>query len=210
MTSKMAERRTRRGSILMETVLVLPLLFLLIFVIIQFAHIWIAKQMTAYAAYCATRAIMVVPPSEQQNAAENAAKVALAWICIADDGQEGVFVPGWGKVNGSGSVSERLEVFIQNNGLQDSDPNASVEVRFKFPLIIPGMMVNKIIANFAADGQFSGRADIVSDLHRSAGNPGEIAGWPYLRLTEACTLPMPYSTKDFPANGFARSGEGGL
>ena len=52
----------RRGSILMEFVIVAPLVLILVSFILQFAHIWIARQVTAYAAYCATRAILAVPP----------------------------------------------------------------------------------------------------------------------------------------------------
>ena len=72
----------RRGSILMEFVIVAPLVLILVSFILQFAHIWIARQVTAYAAYCATRAILAVPPAEQEAAAKKAAEMACSWMSI--------------------------------------------------------------------------------------------------------------------------------
>ena len=80
----MSAKRSRPGSILMEFILVAPLMLLLISMVLQFAHIWTARQVTAYAAYCATRAIMAVPPGdEQKNAAQKAAEVACSWMALA-------------------------------------------------------------------------------------------------------------------------------
>lgn len=79
----MSAKRSRTGSVLMEFILVAPLMFLLISMVLQFAHIWTARQITAYAAYCATRAIMAVPPGEQKNAAQKAAEVACSWMALA-------------------------------------------------------------------------------------------------------------------------------
>ena len=198
----------KRGSILAETVLVMPLLLLLIFGVIQFALIWTAKQMTAYAAFCATRAIMVVPDGEKLDAARKAAKVALSWMCMADQGENGVSIPGWGKVNGSGSVDRR--VIITRNDLLvtgENNPVAAVEVHFRYPLLIPGMAVNKVLASAAtANGAqtIGGTPDFYRDLSTAAGNPDtSIDGfWPWIELSEKCVLPMPYSTAAFPKDGF--------
>ena len=198
-------RRGRSGSVLMETVLVLPVLFLFIVGILQFAHIWMAKQMTAYAAYAAARAMMVVPPSEQQAAAENAARMVLSWISLADagDSKPGVSVPGWGKIYGSSSVWKRVEVFANN-----TPTTVSAKVEFKFPLMMPGMAINRIIAS-AVEGNSSppeaeGAVDFWDDWSKAAGNPQLIDGWPYIVLgrDEWCSLPMPYSTADFPSDAF--------
>ena len=72
----------RRGSILMEFVIVAPIILLLVSMVLQFTHIWTARQITAYAAYCATRAIMAVPPEEQEEAAKRAAELACAWMSL--------------------------------------------------------------------------------------------------------------------------------
>ena len=196
----------KRGSILAETVLVMPLLLLLIFGVIQFALIWTAKQMTAYAAFCATRAIMVVPAAEKLDAARNAASVALSWMCMADQGENFVSIPGWGKVHGSGSVGRRVIIEprdLHENG--ENNPVAAVTVHFRYPLLIPGMAVNRIVGNSenltAAD--MHGTGDFYRDWQTAIGQPNRIDGWPYITLTETCVLPMPYSTANFPTGGFS-------
>lgn len=210
----------------METVLVMPILLLLIFGILQFAHIWMARQMVAYAAFCATRAIMVTRSvetsdmtfedpgetgvvedgvDEQWFFAQKAAEVALSWINLADGGrQDEVSVPGWGAVVGSGSSTggQRVTVAILSRGYDaggDNPPCAAVQVRFLFPLMIPGMAVNKIIATAVQSGSVvAPSGDFYADLNKAAGSPTLIDGWPYIALEETCVLPMPYSTRNFP------------
>ncbi len=217
----------KRGSMLAETVIVMPILMLLIFGIVQFALVWTAKQMTAYAAFCATRAIMVVRPDdagkdefEQSYAAESAAMVALSWIATADYDRESatrVSIPGWGRVVGSGSMSRRLNVEVLATGSDpgsDDDPEkmvdgpfAAVKVVFRYPLLIPGMGVNNILANATQNPSsrlFTEKdKDFYASLNEADGeNLVTISGWPYIELTETCVLPMPYSTANFPKNGF--------
>ena len=72
----------RRGSILMEFVIVAPIILLLVSMILQFAHVWTARQITAYAAYCAARSIMAVPRAEQKDAAKKAAELACSWMSL--------------------------------------------------------------------------------------------------------------------------------
>lgn len=189
----------RRGSILMETVLVMPLLLFLIFGILQFAQICMARQFVVYAATCAARAMTVVQPSEQADAADKAAKLALSWLCLAEDdserGNAGVEVPGWGIIPGSRSVGRRVTVRFplddegdRYDGTKDKYPFVAVSVGFRFPLLIPGMAINRILGNFANRDQ------------PLANNPD---GWPYVKFEETCILPMPYSPKNFPRGGYA-------
>ena len=108
------DRIGQRGSVLMETVIVMPIILLLIFMIIQFAHVWIARQMVVYAAYCGARSLLVISPDDTdptpQEAVQTAAEIALSWICLADGGTNAtgetrLDVPGWGEIPGSGSAS---------------------------------------------------------------------------------------------------------
>ena len=218
----------------METVIVMPVLLLLIFGVIQFAHIWTARQMVAYAAFCATRAIMVVPDKDNEKdiAAQKAAEIALSWMNISDDkvieGRSDKFsncvsIPGWGRVGGSGFSTggflhpqvdpkkyKRVlaEILPGCTGEEkDGDGNdievAAVRVRFLFPLIIPGMAVNKIIGNASRGaGALMHGSDFYGNLHDAALNPILIDGWPYIELKETCVLPMPYSTVNFPKGAF--------
>lgn len=56
--------RDEHGSIMLETVLVLPIFVLIIFFIIQITFVWTARQMTYYAAYCGARAALVYNPAD--------------------------------------------------------------------------------------------------------------------------------------------------
>lgn len=202
-------RESRRGSVMMEAVIAMPILLFLIFVIIQFAHVWTAKQMVSYAAFCAARAALVAPPSEQLGAAQNAARVALSWMCFADRGESGVVVPGWGKVNGSGSVQARVIMEPRDlicNGTSASDQVVAVRVRFRFPLLISGMAANKVLATFAAgSGATASSGGFIENLAAAAQDTDtSIDGfWPWIELTDTCVLPMPYSTGLFPAGAFS-------
>lgn len=210
----------RRGSILMETVLVMPLLLLLIFGILQFAQICMARQFVVYAATCAARAMTVVQPSEQADAADRAAKLALSWLCLAETDSEragvGVEVPGWGRIPGSGSIYRRgfrepekrhINAEVLFDGTDNENPFVGVRVGFRFPLLIPGMAINTIIGNFAdrdRDQQLAQGADFYGNLASASSSPvvDEIDGWPNINFEETCILPMPYSPKNFPRGGY--------
>ena len=75
----------RRGSVLMEFIIVAPLMLILISMILQFAQIWIAREITAYAAYCACRSVLAGCDDDQGAAygAQKAAELACAWMCLA-------------------------------------------------------------------------------------------------------------------------------
>ena len=207
---RMSPRDRRRGSILAETVLVMPLLLLLIFGIIQFAQICMARQFVVYAAACAARAMTVVQPSEQDDAADKAAKLALSWLCLAEADSEssnaGVEVPGWGLIPGSRSVDRRVTTTTFCHGDDDAEPYVGVRVGFRFPLLIPGMAINTIIGNFADTDRnqpLAQGADFYGNLAQASRNPiVDIDGWPYINFTETCILPMPYSPKNFPKGGY--------
>ena len=198
----------RRGSILMETVLVMPLLLLLIFGILQFAQICMARQFVVYAASCAARAMTVVQPSEQADAADKAAKLALSWLCLAEDdsesGNTGVEISGWGLIPGSRSVDRRVRTKVLCDGVDDANPYVGATVRFRFPLLIPGMAINRILGNFAnRDQPLAKGSDFYNNLAQASGNPiVDIDGWPYVDFEETCILPMPYSPKNFPRGGY--------
>ena len=208
-------RMKRRGSILAETVLVMPLLLLLIFGIFQFALIWTAKQMTAYAAFCAARAVLVerMPTSYDGTngaaftdalvAAQSAAEFALAPVSFADDGGGNeVVVPGWGRIYGSGKSlgfgnRVRLAMIFRDGG---SETVTSL-VQFRFPLLVPGMAINRIIENAAKSSPKLDGAGFYEDLDKAAG--AVRVSWPYLTFTETCVLPLPYQTEFFPTGGYS-------
>ena len=81
-------RDRRNGSMLMEFVLTMPILFMLIMLILQFAQIMVVRQFVAYAAFCSTRSMLCSNPTEwalknsKNNCAFQAARRVLAWVNI--------------------------------------------------------------------------------------------------------------------------------
>ena len=77
-----------RGSMLLEFVLTMPILFMLIMLILQFAQIMVVRQFVAYAAFCSTRSMLCSNPTEwalknsKNNCAFQAARRVLAWVNI--------------------------------------------------------------------------------------------------------------------------------
>ena len=268
----MSAKTLRPGSVLMESILVFPLLLLLISMILQYAHIWTARQITAYAAYCATRAIMTVPAKEKQDAANYAARLACSWMALAslpgssprsggsskkvhvgklsgdmsggaeisgdevinlDDGSpqsDEVLIPGWGTIPGSNSVKARVKTEIKSNGEDSINRYAMVTVTFKFPLLMPlaGRMISWFAHKSRTDAEefdyghhklTGGNArgwvgeETVMDregnlVDRGRGSTttwGAEGKYPAIELTETCILPMPYSTANFPEDGYSKN-----
>ena len=104
----------RRGSVLMEFILVCPLLVILVSMLLQFSQIWIAREITAYASYCATRAVLSANSSESDVAAQKAAELACSWMCLA--GLPGVAASG---SSGGGSETVHLGRLHDINDIDD-------------------------------------------------------------------------------------------
>ena len=184
---------SRRGTVLMETVLVLPLLLSFIFAIVQFALIWYAQLMTHYAAYNAARAALVYHPSEystngvfmsDSGVCWQAAVRSLATLSFSPSGgSSALTVPGWWKADG-GRVPNashierqvRMHVNPEKEDPEDPDPceegdgYVKVCVDFDFPLVVP--MVGKMIAAFQHG------YDAATETKRNpAANDWEVWGW---------------------------------
>ena len=75
---------SRRGSVLMEFIMVAPLMIILVSMLLQFSQIWLAREITAYAAYCACRSVLSAGSSrEAELGAQRAAELACSWMCLA-------------------------------------------------------------------------------------------------------------------------------
>jgi hypothetical protein len=201
------------GSAMMEFVLVMPLLFVMIMGVLQIAHIWMARQVVHYAAYCAARSTLTANHVQfrDQSVATAAALRVCAWIAF-DDGEgstQDVEIPGWGTIPFSGSVKKRTRVVTgytdsEYMGMLGSCPwQTRAVVEFDFALLMPvaGQMMSYL---------FKQDTDTVIQKIRS----GEISvkpgvGWtgqeekknysyPYITLKEMCILPKPYSTAIYP------------
>ncbi|MGN0890552.1 MAG: TadE family protein [Candidatus Spyradenecus sp.] len=169
-----------RGSVMMETVLIMPWFLLLVFGIIQTAILWTARLMCDYAAFCAARAALVYAPADYaeacpkaQNVAYLAARQVLGWMSFSPAGTSSASVPGWGEVPCSGLLDRQLKVSVAEEPESNS---VCATVNFAFPLFVP------VFATL-----------IPAVIDQDAGIERALV------ISSACTLPKPWSTVAWPS-----------
>ena len=174
---------TARGSMLMETVVVLPLLVALILGTLQMAHIHIARQVVSYAAYAAARATLPVEKSKEKEEAEKAARRILCWLVASPETMHGgVMMPD----PEAKAVKDRVLEFE----LRQNEWDREVELKFAFPLVMPlaaqiiGRRYNPVDHSSEQPGE-----------HISTGNFGDEFKGPHLIFHERMSIPKPYIVK---------------
>ena len=177
--------RQEKGSMLLETVAAMPLLIALTFGALQLAHIHVARQITAYAAYAAARATLPVEEGEEQEAAEHAARRVLCWLAAAPESEhDGVLMPD----PEARSVKDRL--LLCQVG-KDDRWTREVELKFAFPLVFP--LAAQII------GKGFNPTDYTTEergSHITEQKFGDAFEGPHLILHERMRLVKPYIVKN--------------
>ena len=179
----------RSGSVMLEFVIAFPLILTLMLACMQFAHMWMAKLVVHYAAYCAARAALVCASGEYQAAAKQAAEQVCAWIVIGSaPGAPDKRIPGWGAIPDSGGVGRKTTAQIQAEGRW----NVRATVTFDFALIFP--LVGPIIG-YGMNPWQRGQ-EYVNQRADPTGNIGaaDRVNYPHIRFTEVVVLPKPYVT----------------
>lgn len=184
---------SRRGTVLMETVLVLPLLLSFMFAIVQFALIWYAQLMTHYAAYNAARAALVYHPSEYSSNGVFMSDSGVCWQAAVrtlatlsfspGGGSSALTVPGWWKADGgrvpnASHIEKQVHMHVTAANAAEESPEPCEEgdgyvkvcVDFDFPLVVP--MVGKMIAAFQ-----HGYETAEETTRKPAENDWEVWGW---------------------------------
>lgn len=205
--------RDRRGTVLMECVLVLPLLTLLIFTIVQFALIWYAQIMTHYAAYNAARAALVYHPDEyssQGNFFANkgvcwrAAVQSLSWVAAspAGEGRSDYAIPGLSLVPKASSLVERQVRVASGSYEEEGVPCVAVRVEFDYPLHVP--VVGRMLAFFVHESEprhdwevWGWNPDSADYARTVASAQAHPLGTDYITLHANCVLPKPWKTTRF-------------
>ena len=77
--------KDNRGTVLLESLMTLPLLLVCIMGVAQFAHIWITKHMVFYSAFCAARATLTCNSMTAPEEARKAAEVVLVNLTASKD-----------------------------------------------------------------------------------------------------------------------------
>lgn len=180
-------REGRNGTVMLEFVLAFPLVLTLMLGCMQFAHIWVAKQVVHYSAFCAARATLVTHNSERQKTVQQAAEQACAWIAEGTTGGESdKKIPDWGEIPGSGGVARKTRVRVEDLGRW----NVKVTVEHDFALIFPivGPMIGWLVNPWADGSEWSEqRADDTGNI----GN-ADLICQAHIRFKEVAVIPRPY------------------
>ena len=186
----------RTGSVMMEFVIAFPLILTLMLACMQFAHMWMAKQVVHYAAYCAARAALVCHTTESTSApgvisvCEKAAEQVCAWISIGSGaGEADRQIPGWGAIPDSGGVGRKTTARIDTVGQW----NVRATVTFDFALVFP--LVGPMIG-YGMNPWLRGK-EYVNQRADPTGNMGaaDVVNYPHIQFTEVVVLPKPYVTQ---------------
>ena len=178
----------RAGSVTVECVLGFPLVLILALAVVQFAHIWVARQVVQYSAYCAARACLVCHKGEYQAAAQQAAEQACAWVVKGHRaGEPDKVIPGWGGIPGSGAVKRKTRAEVNDKGW-----NVEVTVQHDFGLIVP--IAGPIIRWAVNPWQYG--QEWLEQRADDTGNIGmqDVLQLPHIRFRERAVLPKPYVT----------------
>jgi len=152
-----------------------------------------------YSAFCAARAALVCHSGERGAAAQQAAEQACAWIAEGTTGGESdKRIPGWGEIPGSGGVSRKTRVRVEDVGRWNVKGTVEHDFALIFPIAGPmiGWLVNpwadgrEWLEQRAADTGNVGSADLIRQAH--------------LRFKEVAVLPRPYVV--LPEMGLPASG----
>lgn len=176
--------KRENGSMLLETVIVMPFLAALVFGALQMAHIHAARQVVSYAAYAAARATLPVENGKEKEEAEKAACRILCFLAASPDSlHDGVMMPD----PESKAVKDRiLALDVKQEGR-----SREVELKFAFPLTVP--LAAQILAYRFDLTDYSAEQP---GGHISTETFGDAFEGPHLIFHERIRLPKPYTVKN--------------
>ena len=185
---------SEQGSVLVESVLLLPVILLVFMAAAQFAHIFYARQIVEYASYSGARAGRLGSAETIQTNAYNSARQICSLIALtapAGFAGENLTLPWLGEIAGSQNLDDKLTVTCTEN------PGESVTctVQMDFPLVVP--VVREFIAGVL---RFS---DLDADQMLTAGTqkPAFVVyhsgdGFPHLRFTRSAVVAKNFQVAD--------------
>lgn len=117
--------RNESGQAVVEYAIVFPVQLLLTLTIIQLAHLFIARQVLEYGAFCAARAVLVgVDPVEAQRAAIiPISAIAGPTGATTSDSSAAIVIPGWTGPTMSDAVYRKLRDDLEWQISQSNSPS---------------------------------------------------------------------------------------
>ncbi|RME05120.1 MAG: hypothetical protein D6805_00685 [Planctomycetota bacterium] len=178
--------RREDGQAMVEFVLVFPVQLLFTLGIIQICLLFIGKQITEYAAFCAARAALVGED------AKKAAVLACSTVAFSrrSGGGGGPQLAGWGRLAGYGNAERKTQVYITTSSVGSLLGRGEVRasVRHDFELVIP--VIGEVLANPYLNFLWITTPRSENwDVSRVGDRYG---GAPHVSLWGYCALPKPW------------------
>lgn len=185
---------SEQGSVLVESVLLLPVVLLVFMAAAQFAHIFYARQIVEYASYSGARAGRLGSGDTIQTNAYNAARQICSLLALtapAASGGENITLPWLGEVAGSQNLDEKLSV----NCTEQPGESVTCTVQMDFPLVVP--VVREFIAGMlhftsVNDGKLLAAGTSKPDFIVYHANDG----FPHLRFIRSAVVAKNFQVAD--------------
>ncbi len=177
-----ARARNARGQALVEYAIIFPIQLLLTLGIIQLAHIFVAKQVLEYAAFCGARAALV---GLSEDEAKKAAMIPISKIVGPSGSTTGdtISIPGWGPLSRSGAAEDKTELLVTRIERSGSWV-IRCEVTHDYELRVP-------VGDFVVYR--------LGDVFLGVEGLARIGGAPHIRMKASCMLAEPrrWQSADF-------------
>lgn len=183
--------KSDKGSVLMESVICLPLLLLLSLGVAQYAHVWYCRTIVHYAAFCAARAAVTAPAGDAGTQARQAAETVCAPIAFSGSaGGRDMELPGIGAVPGSGALKVESQNILDVKVSEESRHYVMAEVEFGVPLLFPvaGPVIGQSMELFSGNSYSPGAGKGPGGAIRIAANND----FPRIVFTEKVFMPKPF------------------
>ena len=185
---------SEQGSVLVESVLLLPVVLLVFMAAAQFAHIFYARQIVEYASYSGARAGRLGSADTIQTNAYNAARQICSLIALtapAGSAGENLTLPWLGGIAGSQNLDEKLSVTCT----EQPGESVTCTVQMDFPLVVP--VVREFIAGVLRFTNINESTLIAPGTQK----PDFIVyhaddGFPHLRFTRSAAVAKNYQVTD--------------
>ena len=141
--------RSRHAQVLVEYALVFPLQLLFTLAIIQLAHLFVAKEVIEYGAFCGARAALVadLPGHDRNREATEAAIIPITKITGTSGYGPGetMTIPGWGPLHNSLAAESKTRVTVALDAESSQDVmDCDVEHDFELQVPVGGSLVYEI------------------------------------------------------------------
>jgi hypothetical protein len=168
--------RRERGQALVEYALIFPIQLLITLAIIQLAHIFIARQVLEYGAFCAARAALA---GLSEADARQAAIIPISKIAGPTGVPEGteLELPGWETFGRTVAANEKTQLWVGPDSL-DGRPVIRSEIEHMYELRVP---IGDVVA-YALGDVFLGAEDLDREAY----------GAPHIRMRASCVLSQPW------------------